>query len=118
MSPLRPGREHDTTCARAHGLVDALNRLAATVGVPTLTDLGSENIGDGFRHPPELGADAVALYRSRQGATIKSVAVDPGGNTETLRNWIRAAAGRRPGSQSGAQTAASALEADMTVLPT
>lgn len=27
--PVRPGREHDTTCARAHGLVDALNRLAA-----------------------------------------------------------------------------------------
>nr|WP_286259720.1 transposase family protein [Streptomyces graminofaciens] len=51
VSPVRPGREHDTTCARAHGLVDALNRLAATLGIPTLTDLGYENIGDGFRHP-------------------------------------------------------------------
>jgi len=48
---VRPGREHDTTCARAHGLVDALNRLAATLGIPTLTDLGYENIGPGFRHP-------------------------------------------------------------------
>jgi hypothetical protein len=51
VSPVRPGREHDTTCARAHGLVDALNRLAAILGVPTLTDLGYENAGPGFRHP-------------------------------------------------------------------
>lgn len=45
VSPVRPGREHDTTRARAHGLVDA------TLGVPTLTDLGYENVGPGFRHP-------------------------------------------------------------------
>ncbi|MFJ6564560.1 transposase family protein [Streptomyces sp. NPDC091412] len=51
VSPVRPGREHDTTCARAHGLVNALNRLAATLGVPTLTDLGYENAADGLRHP-------------------------------------------------------------------
>lgn len=51
VSPVRPGREHDTTCARTHGLVDALDRLAATLGIPTLTDLGYENIGPGFRHP-------------------------------------------------------------------
>jgi hypothetical protein len=43
--------EHDTTCARAHGLIAALNRFAITLGVPTLTDLGYENAGDGFRHP-------------------------------------------------------------------
>lgn len=51
VSPVRPGREHDTTCARTHGLTGALNRLAATLGIPTLTDLGYENAGDGFRHP-------------------------------------------------------------------
>ncbi|PZT76862.1 IS5/IS1182 family transposase [Streptomyces sp. AC1-42W] len=51
VSPVRPGREHDTTCARTHGLVDALNRFAATLGIPTLTDLGYENAADGFRHP-------------------------------------------------------------------
>ncbi len=51
VSPVRPGREHDITRARAHGLVDALNRLAATLGIPTLTDLGYENAGPGFRHP-------------------------------------------------------------------
>ncbi|MGW3752099.1 transposase family protein, partial [Streptomyces sp. NPDC005134] len=27
VSPVRPGREHDTTCARHHGLIDALNRI-------------------------------------------------------------------------------------------
>lgn len=51
VSPVRPGREHDTTCARAFGLIDALNRLAATLDIPTLTDLGYENAGSGFRHP-------------------------------------------------------------------
>ncbi|MFD7137896.1 transposase family protein [Streptomyces sp. NPDC059894] len=51
VSPVRPGREHDTTCARHHGLVDALNRIAAELHIPTLVDLGYENAGDGFRHP-------------------------------------------------------------------
>jgi hypothetical protein len=51
VSPVRPGREHDTTCARAHGLVEALNRLAVALGIPTLTDLSYENAGDGLRHP-------------------------------------------------------------------
>lgn len=54
-------------------------------------------------YPPEFKADAVALYRSRPGATIKSVATDLGVNTETLRNWIRAADGRRPGSHAAAR---------------
>jgi hypothetical protein len=51
VSPVRPGREHDTTCARHHGLIDALNRLADKLAVPTLVDLGYENAGCGFRHP-------------------------------------------------------------------
>jgi hypothetical protein len=51
VSPVRPGREHDTTCARHHGLTDALNRIAAELDMPTLADLGYENAGDGFRHP-------------------------------------------------------------------
>ncbi len=72
----------------------------------------------GIKHyPPEFKADAVALYRSRPGATIKSVAADLGVNTETLRNWIRAADGRRPGSHSAAQTAAPASDsAEVTAL--
>jgi hypothetical protein len=51
VSPVRPGREHDTTCARHHGLIEALNRIAAELDMPTLVDLGYENAGDGFRHP-------------------------------------------------------------------
>ena len=41
-------------------------------------------------YPPEFRAEAVALYRSRPGATIKSVADDLGINHETLRNWVAA----------------------------
>lgn len=72
----------------------------------------------GMKHyPAEFKADAVALYRSRPGATIKSVAADLGVNTETLRNWIRAADGRRPGSHSAVQTAAPAPDsAEVTAL--
>ena len=51
VSAVRAGREHDTTCARVHGLIDALNRLANILDIPTLTNLGYENAGDGFRHP-------------------------------------------------------------------
>ncbi|MFI0914459.1 IS3 family transposase [Streptomyces abikoensis] len=59
-------------------------------------------------YPAEFKADAVALYRSRPGATIKSVAEDLGVNTETLRNWIRADYGRRPGAHSPTRAAAPA----------
>ena len=50
-------------------------------------------------YPPEFRAEAVALYRSRPGATIKSVAEDLGVNHETLRNWIRLDDAQRTGSQ-------------------
>lgn len=46
-------------------------------------------------YPAEFKADAVALYRSRPGATIKSVAGDLGVNTATLRNWIHELEGER-----------------------
>jgi transposase len=48
-------------------------------------------------YPPQFKADAVALYRSRPEATIRSVADDLGVNPETLRNWIRLDDGRRGG---------------------
>ncbi|WP_209443562.1 transposase [Streptomyces anulatus] len=60
-------------------------------------------------YPAEFKADAVALYRSRPGATIKSVAGDLGVNTETLRNWIRAADGRRSGAHSVPPAAAQSV---------
>ncbi|KMS77898.1 transposase [Streptomyces regensis] len=47
-------------------------------------------------YPPEFKVDAVALYRSRPEATIRSVAADLGINPETLRNWVRAAGASRP----------------------
>src|SRR3954469_6030104 len=40
-------------------------------------------------YPVEFKADAVALYRSRPGATIASIADDLGVNRETLRSWVR-----------------------------
>lgn len=63
----------------------------------------------GMKHcPAGFKPDAVALYRSRPGATIKPVAGDLGVNTETLRNWIRAADGRRPGAHCAPTSAAQA----------
>lgn len=66
-------------------------------------------------YPPEFKADAVALYRSRPDATIKSVAEDLGVNPETLRNWIRLADGRRSGPavlQSDATAPAGSVEVE------
>ncbi|MFG2409500.1 transposase [Streptomyces brevispora] len=68
----------------------------------------------GMKHyPVEFKADAVALYRSRPGATIKSVAADLEVNTETLRNWIRTADGPRPGAHSAPLSAAQAGGGDV-----
>lgn len=52
VSGVRPGREHDTTCAKnAAGLMPALEQ-AALDGVPTLTDLGYEGLaGPALRMP-------------------------------------------------------------------
>ncbi len=52
-------------------------------------------------YPSEFKAEAVALYRSRPGATIKSLAADLGVNHETLRSWIRKDE-RRAGAPTGA----------------
>jgi DDE superfamily endonuclease len=40
-SPVRPGREHDTTCARTHGLLDALSEWTDTEHA-VLAELGYE----------------------------------------------------------------------------
>lgn len=72
-------------------------------------------------YPPEFKADAVALYESRPGATIKQVAADLGINPETLRNWIRAAGAGRPRGRRATEPSAvpvvpSALEAEVAAL--
>jgi transposase len=48
-------------------------------------------------YPQQFKADAVALYRSRPGATIASIADDLGVNRETLRSWVRVDDQRRAG---------------------
>ena len=67
-------------------------------------------------YPVEFKADAVALFRSRPGATIASIADYLGINRETLRSWVRAddqrrGAGPRPaGVVSAAGQAADTVE--------
>lgn len=46
-------------------------------------------------YPEEFKADAVALYESTPGATIKGIARDLGVSRETLRLWVRRAAEQR-----------------------
>jgi hypothetical protein len=52
-SPVRPGREHDTTCLRAHA--EILPALASWTGdgLPALADLGYEGEADLFTLPVE-----------------------------------------------------------------
>ncbi|MBH1939267.1 IS3 family transposase [Streptomyces sp. AV19] len=74
----------------------------------------------GMKHyPPEFKADAVALYRSRPGVTIVSVAADLGVSAETLRNWLRVDdkknGGKRGTAPAGTPSAAE-LEAEVRAL--
>ncbi|MFH9016421.1 transposase [Streptomyces sp. NPDC017943] len=57
-------------------------------------------------YPAGFKADAVSLYRLRPGARVKFVATDLGVDSETLRNWVRAADGRLPGTHSSGPAAA------------
>jgi DDE superfamily endonuclease len=51
VSDVRPGREHDTTCAKAAAELLPLLERAERAGMPTLTDLGDENLHPALRHP-------------------------------------------------------------------
>ena len=51
VSDVRPGREHDTTCAKAAKDLLPLLEQADTTGMPTLTDLGYENLSPALRTP-------------------------------------------------------------------
>ena len=49
---VRPGCEHDTTCAKAEAdLLSALEKAVAEEDLLTLTDLGHENLSPAMRHP-------------------------------------------------------------------
>jgi transposase len=65
-------------------------------------------------YPAQFKADAVALYRSRPGATIAQIADDLGVNRETLRSWIRIDDERR-GSTTGPLRPATQAAADGSV---
>lgn len=67
-------------------------------------------------YPPEFRAEAVALYRSRPGVTIKSVADDLGINHETLRNWIRLDDTQRTGAPAARASAPSSPEGENAAL--
>lgn len=49
-SPVRPGREHDMSCARTHGLLEALDAAAADGLIP-IADTGYEGAPGSFRLP-------------------------------------------------------------------
>ena len=52
VSDVRPGREHDSTCAKAATeLLPALEAFEAAYRMPTLTDLGYQNLSPAIRHP-------------------------------------------------------------------
>jgi transposase len=65
-------------------------------------------------YPAQFKADAVALYRSRPGATIAQIADDLGVNRETLRSWVRADDQRR-GSAAGSAASAARPQAGGSV---
>ena len=61
-------------------------------------------------YPEEFKADAVALYESTPGATIKGIARDLGVSRETLRLWVRRAAEERGQVAAATSPRASATE--------
>jgi transposase len=72
-------------------------------------------------YPPEFKAEAIALYRSRPGVTIKQVADDLGINKETLRSWIRIDDGKpvgvhKPQKISASPSPASTADAEVAAL--
>lgn len=62
---MRPGREHDTTCAKkATGLLPALECLEAEHAIPTLTDLGYIGLSPAIRHPlPQASAKNLLSFQ-------------------------------------------------------
>lgn len=59
ISDVRPGREHDLTCARHHGIIATLADVRTDL--PTLADLGYEGSGDVLHVPIKKPADGTTL---------------------------------------------------------
>lgn len=64
VSAVQPGREHDLTCARTHGLVEALSLATTQTALITLIDLGYEGAREMFRMPLKKPKGAGSLGRS------------------------------------------------------
>ena len=64
VSGVRPGREHDTTCAKAApGLLEALAACESDERMATLTDLGYLNLSPAIRHPFKLPGRTTSTRR-------------------------------------------------------
>ena len=75
VSGLRPGREHDTACAKAApGLLDAPAACESEDQIPTLTDLGYLNVSPAIRHPHKKPKGGELTERRRPRTTRPSAA--------------------------------------------
>lgn len=81
VSQVRPGREHDTTRAKAaEHLLPALEEFEGEEGIPTLTDLGYEHLSPALRHPHkkpkgrelDRGADDVQQGHPRRARRVRA----------------------------------------------
>lgn len=65
-SEVRPGREHDMSCARTHGLLTALDINTADDGPITITDTGYESAPASFRMPHKKPAGSELTIDQKQ----------------------------------------------------
>jgi hypothetical protein len=74
VSQVRPGREHDTTCAKAAQELLPLLEAADKAGMPTLTGLGYENSSPALRHPVKKprGRELTGAHKSHN-ALIRGI---------------------------------------------
>jgi hypothetical protein len=65
-SPVRPGREHDTTCLRAHPELLAALTAWTTDGLPALADLGYEGEANTLTLPIKKTAHTTLTQKHKQ----------------------------------------------------
>jgi hypothetical protein len=65
-SPVRPGREHDMSCARTHNLLNTLDTNTQAGGPITITDTGYEGAPENFRMPHKKPAGGELTLDQKQ----------------------------------------------------